>query len=102
MTQEKKKDVKELINKIWPNMKKELEKRITDSKKILEKGEEYVKEASKGGIEQVKKATLRIKREKLYYELGKLVSGTAKNKWATHKKIQELVREIRAINRKVK
>ncbi len=97
--QEKFKDV---VDKVWPKTKKELEKAIESAKKYLVKGEGYLKDVSEKGIEQTKKMSLSLKREKLYRDLGKVAADTAMTKWKTTKKITALVKEIKELNKQIK
>ena len=99
MAQEKFKDV---VNKVWPKTKKELEKAIENAKKYLAKGEEYLKEVSEKGIKQTKKLCINLKREKFCHDLGKAVAVTAMGKWKTSKKITALIEKIKELNRQIK
>ncbi len=98
-----KKDVfKEVVEKIWPRTKKELESGMEQAKKMLVKGEEYLKEVSEKGIEQTKKISLSLRREKLYYDLGKRSASTAVSRWKDNSKISALVKEIKELDRQIK
>lgn len=99
MGQEKFKDV---IDKIWPKTKRELEKAIENAKKYLAKGEDCLKDASERGIEQTKKLSLSLRREKLYYDLGKAVAVTTMSKWKTNEKISDVIKKIKELNRQIK
>jgi len=93
---------KEIIDNVWPNTKKELEKTIKNAKVLIEKGEQHLRDVSEKSMASAKKLSLKLRREKLYYNLGKLVSSTAQAKLATTKKIQDLTRQIKAITRQIK
>jgi len=99
MPQEK---VKELIEKNWPKTKIELEKAMESAKKMISKGEEYIKDLSEKSVDATKKISCNLKKEKLFYDLGKLVSATSKSKWESNKKISAMLLEIRAIDKKNK
>jgi len=99
MSQEK---VKELIEKNWPKTKVELEKAMESAKKIISKGEEYIKDLSEKSVDATKKLSCNLKKEKLFYDLGKLVSATPRSKWDSNKKILAMLLEIRAIDKKNK
>lgn len=92
-------DVKE---KHWPNAKKELEKGIENAKKMVSAGEKHIRQLSEKGAERTRKITLQVKKERLFYELGKAVSSVAKSKWGSDKKIQDLRNEIKALEREIK
>mgnify|MGYP000238677254 CR=1 FL=1 len=94
--------LKETIDKVWPGTKKELEKVITNTKKMLNKGEEYLKVVSQKSLNNTRKVSLNFKKEKLYYTLGKNVAKIPKNKWSSDKKINELVKNIKALEKEIK
>lgn len=93
---------KEIIEKIWPNTKNELEKIIVNAKKMLDKGEGYLKNVSDKSISQTKKISLILLKEKLYYDLGKILSTVSSNRWKTNKKINLLLEKIKSINSEIK
>jgi len=99
----KKKDpLKEVVEKVWPKTKKELEKGMKNAKIMLNKGEKYLKDVSDKGIEKTKKISLSLKREKLYYDLGKVTATTAVDKWGSSKKIQAALKAINDLTRQIK
>lgn len=93
---------KEIIENAWPKTKKELEKTINNAKGLIEKGEQHLREVSEKSVANAKKLSLGLKREKLYYNLGKLASSTAQAKLATTKKIHDLIGEIKTLTRQIK
>lgn len=99
MTRKKLKDV---VDKVWPKTKKELEKAIKNAKKYLAKGEEYFTEISEKGVKQTKRLCLGLKKEKLCHDLGKAVAVTAAAKWKTNKKITALIKEIKKLDSQIK
>lgn len=94
--------LKEVVEKMWPKVKKDLEKGMKNTKKMLIKGEEYLKEVSEKGVEQSKKIALSLRKEKLYYDLGKAVASTSAGKWKESKKIATSLKEIRELDRLIK
>jgi len=46
--------------------------------------------------------SLFLQRERLYYQLGKKVSSTSSRRWGKDKKIEEILKKIKKINRKIK
>ena len=74
---------KEIVEKVWPKTKAELEKGIKSAQKILSQGKKY------------------LEKEKLYYNLGKLVAQTEKSQWAENKKIQEVISHIHSLERQI-
>jgi len=102
MAQKKKDPLKEIVDKVWPKTKKELEKGMKNAKVMLTKGEKYLKDVSDKGIEKTKKLSLSLKREKLFYDLGKAAATTANNKWTGSKKIQTALKEIKDLSRQIK
>ena len=99
----KKKDtLKQTMDKIWPKTRKELEKALKNTKKLIVKGEKQVKTLSEKGAEQTKKLSLSLKKEKLCYDLGKVVANMPQNKWVKSKKVNDLVKEFKILNREIK
>ena len=98
MKKDKLKDVKK---QLWPKTKKELEKAIKNTKELIAKGESYIKAVSEKGANNVRKLSLRLKREKLYYGLGKQSACLAKSKWNTDKKIGDILKEIKSLDREI-
>jgi len=91
----------EIKNNLWPKTKKELEKALDSTKKAIDTGEKYLKELSEKGIEKTRKISLSLKREKIYYELGRAVAMTAKSKWQDAKEIDDLVDEIKKLTKEI-
>lgn len=92
----------EIKTKHWPNTKKELEKGIDNAKKMLSTGEKHVRQFSEKSAERTRKIALQVKRERLVYDLGKTIAKTAKNKWNTTKKIDELRKEVKNLEKEIK
>jgi len=98
----KKKDTLKYVKQdLWPKTKKELEKGMKSTKKILDKGEKYLKSVSEKGLVQTKKLSLNLKKEKLYYDLGKVVAKISCEKWSSNNKIENIVKQIKALDRKI-
>ena len=92
----------EVTKDIWPNTKKELEKMMKNAKKMLDKGEAHLKNLSEKSINQTKKISLRLQKEKIYYDLGKTAADTPNSKWKTTKKINNLLSNIKQIDKEIK
>jgi len=69
---------------------------------MIDKGEKYLKNVSEKGAQQTKKLSLSLNREKLYYDLGKLVSRTPKTKWKSNQKIRSSVKIIKDLTKDIK
>ena len=93
--------LQEMIDKVWPRTKKELERAIVQTKKLIVQGEKHFKVISQKSIKNTKKLTLSLKREKLYYSLGKSVAGTPKTKWGATKKINSLIGNIKKLEEQI-
>ena len=98
----KKETLKDVVEKMWPKTKKELEKGMENAKKMLIKGEEYLREVSEKGIKQTTKLSLSIKKEKLYYDLGKAVASTSLCKAAENRKIGKLMKAVKDLEKQIK
>lgn len=97
----KKETLKDGFDKTWPKRKKQLEKAIKDAKGLLGKGEAYLKNISEKGVQEAKKISLGLKKEKFHYDLGKVVASTATTKWKDDKKINGLLKEIKKIEKQI-
>lgn len=92
---------KETVDKVWPKTKKELEKAVENAKVMLNKGETYLKTVSEKGLEKTKQLSLNLKKEKLHYELGKVVATTVSSTWTENKRIAALLKEIKSIDKQI-
>jgi predicted nucleic acid-binding Zn-ribbon protein len=92
---------KEVAEKLWPKTKKELEKAIANTKELLEKGERYIKTLSEKGVDNARKLSFSLKKEKLYYNLGKVASSVPKSKWSKNKRITDLLKEIKLLDKEI-
>ncbi len=99
---EKKDFFQEIKEKHWPKAKKELERGIGNAKKMLLAGEKHARQLSERGANKTRKITLQVKKERFIYELGKVVSTTPKNKWRTTKKIDDLRKKVKDVEREIK
>jgi len=95
----KKETIKEVVDRLWPKAKKELDKGVENAKKVLVQSEKYLKEISEKGVAQTKKISLSLKREKAYYDLGKVIASTAAANWKTNRKITSLIKKIKRSNK---
>ena len=93
---------KEMQTKLWPKTKKELEKGMAEAKKMLSKGEKYIKNVSDKGVKETKKMSLNLKKEQLYYQLGKALAHSQKTKWTENRKAEALVKKIKVLDREIK
>ncbi len=95
--------IKKEAERLWKGTKKDLDKVLDKTTKLLKKGEECIKDVSKDlsekGKEKLEKIRLTVKREKLYYKLGKIISTLPKDKWGEDEKIDRLVEEIKNIDK---
>lgn len=97
-----KKDIKANIEKVWAKTRKDFDKIIANTQKAIEKGEEYAKQISQKSSIQIKKISLNLKKEKLYYNLGKTISSLPPSRWQENKKVKSLLEEIKKINKELK
>lgn len=94
--------IREVIDRLWPRAKKDLEKGIQDARILIDKGEQHVIAMTDRGAQNVRAIALHMKREKLCYELGKSVSKVSPKRWSETKKIVARVKEIKKIDREIK
>ncbi len=102
MGKDSKESFKKAVDKLWPATKKELEKAINSTKEMLNKGESYIKVMSEKSVDKTRKLSLVVKREKLYYTLGKSTAQIPKSKWPTDKKISKLIKDVKALDKEIK
>lgn len=97
-----KQELEEVVHKVWPKTKKELEIGLKNTKELLAKGEKYLKDFSEKSIKNTKKLSLNLKKEKLYYDLGKTIANLSKEAWLEDKCADSLVKEIKNLGREIK
>lgn len=102
MKREKVDVLKEKIFKLWARTKKDLDRALEETTSLIKKGEQHLREISEKSKERLELMSLKLKRENLYYKLGKTVASTSKSKWLENKRIEKLVNEIRKINREIR
>ncbi len=90
------------MERLWRIARRDLERISQETFRLARKGELYIKEISKRGERNLEVMGLALQREKLYYELGKTLVYTSKNKWISSKRIKDLLIKIRDISRKIK
>jgi len=98
----KKEDFKKELMKVWPKAKKDLENISKDTAKLLKKGESYIKNLSEKTAKKAEAVVFQVKREQLYYQLGKALASCPKAKWQANKKVQSLVDEIKKLSKEIK
>lgn len=92
----------ELMDKVWPKTKKEMDKAIKSTKEALGKGEDYLRKLSERGVKETQKLSLGLQKERLHYDLGKAVAAISTAKWKNDRKIKALLREIKKIDSQIK
>lgn len=95
-------DVRKKVDYLWRETKKDLDKILNDTSKMLKKGEVHLKDVSERGIEKLEEMGGILKREKLYYKLGKSLSAISRSQWGKNKKINTFLDEIKHINKSLK
>lgn len=94
-------DIRKKVEKLWKDHKKDVDSIIKNTQKLTKQGERYIKDTSEKGRIQFEIMTLSLQKEKLIYELGKIIARLPKNKWAKSKKPINLASKIRSINLKI-
>ncbi len=95
-------DLQKNIEKLWPTAKNDLEVFSKETSKILKKGEEYLKDFSEKSAKKAETLVLQVKKEQLYYQLGKKIASTAKASWAESKEIASYCTEIKKLEQQIK
>ncbi len=96
------KDLRKKMDNLWKIAKKDLDKALKDTSTLAKKGEVYLKDVSEKGKDKVEALTLSLKREKMYYELGKALSALPKSKWPKNTKAGNINSEIKKMSRQIK
>ena len=98
----KKKDIKNAMLDIWKATKDDFEVAMSETSKLIKRGETHVKSFSGKSKDKLELISAKLRRENLYYQLGKKVSSTTKSKWKDSKIINELRSEISKLSREIK
>ena len=94
--------IEKAIKKAWPRTKIELERMGKTSQKLAREGEVHFKKFSEQSVRELKKLSLNISKERLYFNLGKSVANTERDQWLTNKKITRTLKEIRQVERAIR
>ncbi len=94
--------LKKTISKLWENSLKEYDKMTKEGSKLLKKGEKNLRTASHTSKQRLEVVNLTVKREKLYYQLGKTTSKQPKSRWQKSTKIESLLKQIKKLDREIK
>ena len=98
-----KKLLKQKIDRLWMLSKKDLDKILKDTTRLVKKGEAYIKDKSEEGKKMLETMALALLREKLYYELGKRLAKVPKKRKGTYdKKTLSLLNKIKSVNLRIK
>lgn len=92
-------ELKTKADHLWKEAKKDMEKFLTDTSRLIKQGEVQLKDASEKGREKMEKMGYALRKERLYYELGKKTASLPRSQWENNKRINELVREIKKLDR---
>ncbi|MBN2121354.1 MAG: hypothetical protein JW734_09920 [Candidatus Omnitrophica bacterium] len=97
-----KKTLQANLQKLWKASKKEFDHLTKETSKLLKKGEKHLQEVTHKSQEKMELINATLRREKLYYELGKAVGSLPKVKWSANKKASSTANEISKLNKKIK
>jgi predicted nucleic acid-binding Zn-ribbon protein len=102
MAKKKKKDIKTTMSDIWRVARDDFDSAMSETSKLIKRGEKHVKSFSDKSKDRLELISAKLRRESLYYKLGKKVSVTAKSKWKDSKTIDSLRSEISKLSREIK
>jgi len=94
--------VKKEIEKIWPQAEKNLTRLSKDAAKLMKKTEKNIVEMYAEAKKQTQNVVRKAQREKLYYELGRIVSPLLTSDQLNNKNVLRLHQEIRQLNKKLR
>jgi len=95
-------EMKKTVDKIWKEAKKDVEKMLDETSRLVKKGEVHLKDASEKSREKLEEAGLSLKKERLYYDLGKALVKVPRSRWLQNSKVKKIFEEARAIDRLLK
>lgn len=94
-------ELREKFGQVWDVTKSDIDKALDETAKLLKKGEEYFKEISGKSRDNLELVSLKVRREKLYYQLGKALSRLPAGKWAGNKKVKATLDEIKTLTQRM-
>lgn len=97
-----KKEVKKRVEAIWKEAKKDLDKVLKETTILVKKGEKQLKDISGKSKVQAEIISLKLQREKFYYELGKLVANSKDAKSKLGAKEIDILNKINKISLQIK
>ena len=92
----------EMVDKVWPKTKVELEKGIEVTKKLIDQGQKNLKTLSDESVKNTKKLSLSLKREKLYHDLGKVIANMPEGRWSESEKVREFINRSKELEQEIK
>ena len=102
MTKVKKRDFQKTLDELWDSSKKEFDKMAKETGKLFKKSEIALKEVSQKSQEALELVNATLRREKLYYQLGKTTASLSKNQRPQNKKISSMIKEISRLEKQIK
>ena len=87
----------ESLKKEWEKTKKQLNKLSKNVVEIAKRSEKELIEISKKGKMQIDSAAIRLKKEHLYYQIGKEYSRLKSEKKQTSAKLKKLLEELKRV-----
>ena len=94
--------VRKEVEKIWPEAKKNLQQLNKDATRLFKKTEKNLIEAYTKTKKTTEIVIERAQREKLYYELGKVVAPLLTSDQLKNKNILRLSTEIQHLSKKIR
>ncbi len=94
----KKTDLQKNLENIWAELQIQVNDISKEAKEIGKKTEAFLRDFSIKGKAKTEEMMLRLKREQLYYNLGKLLAKSPKS----GKKIASMKSEISVLDRQIK
>ena len=84
----------EAVQKNWPTVKAEMEKRIEEAKKLIAQGEEHLSKLTDVSVRKARQLNLSHKRDKQLHELGREVAHLGKDAIPGNQDVTKLIEEI--------
>lgn len=92
----------QIMHKTWPKAKAEMEKGISEAKKVIVQGEKHLGALTDKSLKRLRLVVLNHRREKKYHDLGKRVAGLLRTELETDEQVTEQLNEINKIDKEMK
>ena len=97
-----KKTLEANLRKLWKASQKEFKHLTKETSKLLKKGEKQLRKVSAESQKKMEFINATLKREKLYYQLGRTLGSSSTANWKRSKKANALSKEIKKLSKEIR